>query len=471
MRIPFVGPSYQMDARSFDVQRTVNLYPLMAEVQGTKAVTALRGTPGRELFATVGGGPIRGCISSTSGRAFVVSGDSFYEILSDGTSTDHGSLNTQTNRVSIAENSTQIIIVDGQDGWIFTKATDTWAQIVDVDFPTCSIISYQDGYFLTFEDGSQKFYISALNDGTSWDPLDFTSVESSPDDLTGIISDNGNVWLFGNRSVEVYQNTGNVDFPFERIGGAIIQTGCAAGFTVQKFDNTIAWLGVDEQGRGVVWKAEGYQARRLSTQAIESKINSVESFDGSYAWVYHQQGHIFYVLQIKGLDTTFVYDGSTGLWHERQYQDASLNARKQDRGACHFFFNQKNLVGDTETGKIYNMALNIYADNGDEIIRERICPHIQDEKRVIEHSCFELDMEVGVGLTSGQGSDPQIMMQYSDDQGSTYSNELWRSIGKKGQYSTRVDWRQLGQSRDRVYKIQYSDPTFIQINEAYLNAT
>jgi hypothetical protein len=471
VKIPFVGSSYLMDARSFDVQRSINLYPLVSEVANSKSITALRGTAGLSLFATAGGGAIRGAFSSTSGRGYVVSSDGFYEVFANGTTTLRGSLNTQTKRVSMAENNDQIIVVDGTDGWIWTQSTDTWAQITDVNFPTCSIVSYQDGYFITFEDGTQKFYISAINDGTSWGALDFTSVESSPDNLTGILSDNGNVWLFGNRSVEVYQNTGNADFPFERIAGAIIQVGCASGFTVSKFDNSVAWLGQDEQGQGVVWRAEGYQAKRISTQAIESRIASAGDFTDSYAWVYHEQGHIFYCLQIKGLDTTLVYDGSTGQWHERMFKDPVTNTRTLHRGSCVMFFANKVLVGDRENGNIYHMSLAYQDDNGDEQIRERTSPHLQDEKRLVPHSCFELDMEVGIGLNSGQGSDPQIMLQYSDDGGYTWSSELWKTIGRMGNYRTRVDWRQLGLARDRVYRVRVSDPIFVQFNEAFLNAT
>lgn len=470
MKVPFVGSSYRMDARSFDVQRSINLYPLVSESNHSKSPTALRAAPGLELFATAGGGAIRGAISSTSGRAFVVSGQEFYEINTDGTTTLRGTLNTQVGNISIVENITQIMIVDGQDGWVFTKATNSFAQITDVNFPTTSIATYQDGYFIVIEDGTQNFYISAINDGTSWGALDFTTVESSPDDLVSLISDNGNLWLFGNRSTEVFQNTGAAAFPFQRIPGAVIQTGCAAAFTVQKFDNSVAWLGVDEQGRGVVWQADGYNARRLSTQAIERRINSVDNFQESYAWVYHQQGHLFYVLQIKGLDTSLVYDGSTGEWHERMYKNPITNNFEPHRGQCHFFFAQKNLVGDRESGNIYRLGLDVYDDNGDEQPKIRIAPIISDEKRLISHASFELDMEVGVGLTTGQGSNPQIMLQYSDDNGYTYSSELWTDIGAKGNYETRVVWRQLGSSRDRVYKIMITDPVFVQINEAYLNS-
>jgi hypothetical protein len=470
MIVPFVGGTYQMDALSFGVQRSINLYPIISEIDTNKSKTSLRSTAGLSLLATAGGGPIRGCISSTSGRAFVVSGTGFYEYKADMSTTLIGSINTFTTRVSIAENNGQIIIVDGQDGWIFDKNTDAFTQITDPDFPTCSIVSYQDGYFLTFEDGTQKFYVSAIEDGTSWDALDFTTVQSSPDNLTGIISDNGNVWLFGNRSTEVYQNTGGGSgFPFRRIGGAIIQTGCANGFTVQKFDNSIVWLGQDEQGTGVVWRANGYNAVRVSNKAIESRIEEATDYTDSYAWVYHEQGGIFYCLQIKGLDTTLVLDAATGQWHERDFLDTDTNTRQQHRGSCHMFFDQKNIVCDRANGNIYEQSLSIYDYAGSPMVKERTSPHYDDQKSNIIHNKFELDMEVGVGLTTGQGDNPQAMLQYSDDGGFTYGNELWTTIGKKGEYRTRVEWRRLGVARDRVYKLRISDPVQIQINEAYLN--
>ena len=187
--------------------------------------------------------------------------------------------------------------------------------------------------------------------------------------------------------------------------------------------------------------------------------------------MYHEQGHVFYCLQIRGLNTTLVYDGSTGQWHERVYTNPITGQEEQHRGSTHFFFNQKNLVGDRETGAIYDMDLRHYSDNGEELIRTRIAPHYQDEKRLVTYGSFELDMEVGVGTDTGQGKNPQIMMQYSNDGGNTWSSELFKSLGAIGQYKTRVRWLRLGRARDRVFKVSVSDPVFVQFNEAYINAS
>ena len=260
-------------------------------------------------------------------------------------------------------------------------------------------------------------------------------------------------------------------FPFQRIRGAIIETGCASQQTIQELDNALIWLGTDENGDAIVWRSNGYNAQRISTQAIERKIAESTNFKESYSWVYHERGHAYYMLQIKGLSTTLCLDMATNQWHERMYRNPSTNGEEQHRGTCHVFFKQKHLVGDRVNNKIYNMKLDHYTDDGDAIVRIRVSPHYAQEKRLITHAQLELDMEVGVGLQSGQGSDPQIMMQYSDNGGHTWSSELWKTIGKVGQYFTRVKWNKLGASRDRVYKVEISDPVFVQINEAILNGS
>lgn len=469
MKVPIVGPSYQMDAVSFDCQRTVNMFAILSESGTSKDVAALRLCPGYKKYAEAGGGPGRGGITTGRKRGFVVSGFGFYEINKDGTASLLGTLDTSVAWISMAENGDQVMIVDGPNGYIFTQSTNVFAKITDEHFPGGNVVNFCGGYFVVNKPLSPDAYISGLYNGFLWDPLDKTTVSANPGNIVGHITDRGGIWFFKGDSAEVYENTGNADFPFERVPGAIIPTGCEAAHTIKAVDNTLVWLGVDKQGRGVVWKAEGYNAVRISTQAIEKKIAESDEREESYSWVYHQQGHVFYCLQVKGLDTTLVYDFSTKLWHERQYLDRTLNAYKQHRGAAHFFFDNKNLILDRENGNIYELSLDIYDFDGEPQVWTRISPHYELERALIAHNKLELDCEVGRGLQSGQGSDPQIMMRYSNDGGRTWSAEIWRSLGKVGQYLRRVSWHRLGVARDRVYWLSGSDPVFFQMNAAYIN--
>ena len=471
MKVPgFVGPSYQMDAVSFDHQRSVNMFPISSESGSSKNVGALRWTAGLEEFAPTGGGPIRGC-TEADGRSFWVSGDMFYEVLADGSSVALGLLLTATSRCTVSYNGTQIMVIDGTYGYIFTLADNSFVQITSPGFPSPAVYgTFQDNYFIAVKGGTAQFYISAIGDGLSWDVLDFVSVESSPDDLVCVVSDGTNLWCLGKTTVEVFTNTGAAAFPFERIPGAVIQSGCAAPFTAIIYDNALTWLGQDDRGGSIVWRANGYSAARISTQAIEKKIATSSNPIESYAYTYYEQGHAFYVLQVKGLNTTLCADAATGnLWHEKSYRNPSTGLDEQHRATCHVFFNNMNLVGDREFGVVYRQSLYFSDDNGDEIIRIRIFPHMQDEKNLLTFNCLELDVEAGRADQIGQGSDPQLMMKYSDDGGFSWSNERWVSVGRTGQYRKRALFTRCGSARDRVWWVSFSDPAFSQLNDAYVN--
>jgi hypothetical protein len=467
MKLPLTGPTYTLDSRSFAAERCVNLIPIVSESGKSKEPDGLQGSPGLDLFSTAGGGPIRNGFV-TADRAFVVSGNTLYELSDTGTATSRGTLNSSTNRVSMAANATQLMIVDGADGYILTLATNNFAEIADADFPGGDVVAFIDQYFVVNRPGTAQFFISAIGDGTSWDALDFTTVESNPDDLVSLLANQGELILGGKDTTEVYYNSGNASFPFERIRGAVMPVGIAAAHTLQRFDNSAVWLGRDENGRGVVWRANGYQPVRISTKAIERLIATTdEDISESYAWVYHQQGHIYYCLQVKGLDTTLVYDGSTGLWHERTYYDPNLSQERQHRASCHFFFAENNMVGDRESGKIYKLRLDVYDDEGDEIRRIRRFPAPHNEGKRIFWDALHIDCEPGVGLSSGQGSDPQMVLRYSNDGAHTWSEELTAPMGALGNYKGRSRFTRLGSSRDRVYEVVITDPVQVMLIGAY----
>jgi hypothetical protein len=171
---------------------------------------------------------------------------------------------------------------------------------------------------------------------------------------------------------------------------------------------------------------------------------------------YTQEGHAFYVLTFEALDKTYVFDITTGQWHRRGYWSDTEQHRV--KYIYQTYFNGKNYVGDRDAAKVYELSLDTYTDNGSVIRRERTAQHIHSDRKRLYFQSFELDMDRGQGLVTGQGSDPQIMLQYSDDGGETWSNEHWTDSGEKGKYKTRVLWRRLGYSRDRVFKVAVTDP-------------
>ncbi len=472
MKTPILGSTYVARSVNAADARMINLFPEVVPEAG-KEPAYLQRCPGLLNLATIGDGPIRGLwsFSSDNSVAFVVSGNSLYKINTSYTSTLLGTI-TGTGPVSMADNGTQLFIAANGPSYIYNNTTNVFSQITDGDFPGAVTVGYLDGYFVFNEPNSQKIWITQLLDGLSVDPLDFASAEGSPDGVVGIIIDHREVWVYGTNSVEVWYDAGTQDFPLQRIQGAFNEIGCISAYTIAKMDNGIFWLGADARGQGIVYRANGYTGQRISTHAVEWHIQQYGNLTDALAYTYQQDGHSFYVLIFPSANTTWVYDVATGAWHERAgWNNGSFT---RHRSNCQMAFNNKIIVGDYEDGNIYAFDLDTYADNGQiqKWLRTwRALPTGQNDLRRTAHHSLQIDLESGVGLNIGQGSDPEVMLRWSDDGGHTWSNEHTASIGKIGQYYRRVFFRRLGMTmklRDRVYELSMTDPVKTAIMGAEL---
>jgi hypothetical protein len=461
-QFPFIGASYLSRSRNFDAQRCVNLFPEASGSGTSKSIAMLIGTPGLTLFSTLAGGGVRGCIRFTASQSIVVVGGNVYSVTTAGVGTLFGTVINRSTPVSMASNGTTIMLVTGTEGYFITPnvnpALSTIVQIINAAFLGADRVDYIDGYFVFNQPGTGRFQITGLF-GTTISPLDFATAEGSPDLLISLIVNQREVWLFGENSTEVFFDSGNALFPFQRIQGAFIEQGCAAKYSPAKSGTTLFWLSADDRGQGMVLKANGYQPQRVSTHAIEYAIAQYSRIDDAIGYTYQQEGHIFYVLTFPTGNATWVFDESTQLWHERAWRnpvDATLN---RHRSNCQMAFAGKVIVGDWESGKLYSLNLDAYDDNGDILPAIRQCAHeaSPDDTWQFFHRLW-IDMETGVGLNSGQGSDPQVMLEWSDDGGHTFPNQMWASAGKIGEYRRRVNYRRLGKSRDRVWRATITDP-------------
>jgi len=503
MKTPILGSTYVARSVNAADSRMVNLFPEIVPEGGLEPAFLSR-TPGLRLLTTCGTGPVRGMWQTTT-YGYVVSGTELYRVDSTWTATKLGDV-TGTGPVSMADNGIQIFIACNPDGFIYNMTTGVFQQITDPDFPGAITVSYLDGYFVFNEPDSQRFWITAIFDGTNIDALDFASAEGSPDGIVSIIVDHRELWLFGTNSIEVWYDSGATDFPFTRIQGAFNEIGCAAPYSVAKLDNGLFWLGSDARGRGIVYRANGYTGQRISTHAVEWHIQQYAHLGDAIGYTYQQDGHAFYVLVFPDAKTTWVYDVSTGAWHERASWINS--AFDRHRGNCQMAFSDEIAIGDFANGNVYAFDLEVYADNGDTqrwLRKWRALPTGQNDlKRTAQHA-LQLDCETGVGLdgldpsetfymmtqaddflvteagdyliedfVGTVGFDPQVMLRWSDDGGHTWSNEHWRSMGKIGQYGYRTIWRRLGMTtklRDRVYEITGTDPVKIAIMGAELQVS
>lgn len=453
MKIPFGVNSYKSQSLPVSAQRLVNMY---AEKQPPDAKTdvAVFGHPGILTFATCGIGPaIRG-MHKMGGVAYIVSGQRLYSVTSGGVATDLGGNISGTAPVSMDDNGSQLVIVNGTNGYLYSS-TLGFTLISDADFNAAETVQFFDQRFLLDWKNTNKFFASDSLDGTSYGALVFASAETRPDNVKAVVLLKQVLLVFGESSIEPWQDIGAANFPFERVPGVVIERGLAAPRATAKEDNTVFFLGEDRR----FYRLDGFTPIGVSTPAIEAEWQGYSIVSDCYCFSYSWAGHKFIVVTFPTANKSWVLDIQTSLWHERESLD--LNGRSLGRwlGNCALDCYDKILIGDAYSGKIGYLSASTYNEFGLNTQGLVTSPPVHSDRKRLFISRLELDIEAGVGITTGQGSNPEWMLRISKDGGRTYTNrQIWRSAGAIGQYRTRLRWLRLGQARERVFELTTSDP-------------
>ena len=460
MQIPFATQSYKSRSLPVSSQRCVNMFA-EAQQSGSKSQMPIFGVPGILPFAVCGTGPVRG-VWKMAGVLYVVSGARLYSVTSTGAATDIGGSILGVGKVAMSDNGTQLCIVNGTQGYIYS-VSGGFQLITDPAFNPAKTVIFFDNYFVFDWNGTNQFFISNTLDGLNYDPLAFASAEVSPDYVLATVNQQENLLIFGQTTIETWYDSGDVNFPFNRYDGATIERGCVAPLSPLKEDNSVFFLGDDL----IFYRLNGVVPVRISTHAIENAWSKYPIQSDATTWSYTWQGHKFIVLTFPSGNATWIYDIATNLWHERISFNEAGESMQRWRVSCGINCYDKILVGDAYNGNIGYLKEGIHTEYGNLLQAYMTAPVIHsDRKRVFMHK-FELDVQAGVGLTDGQGSDPQFMLDWSDDGGHTWSAlQLWNSAGRIGNYLKRLRWLRLGQFRQRVMRLTISDPVTRTIIDA-----
>jgi hypothetical protein len=445
--VPLFGLGTQGKSLNVNAQSRKNLY---VEVQQDpeKHVLTLYPTPGLATFVNFGATPIRGTYEHGE-LMYVVHRNKLYSVTAAGVATARGTLLTYSGRVSISDNGAQLMIVDGDYGYIYTVATTTLAQIVHADFPGGDMVAFLNGRFIVNNPATGEFAISGVYDGTSWDALDFATAEADPDNIVGLIVESGQLALFGGKTTEFWGDNGAADFPLGRIGSAAIEWGLAARWSLTKFMDGLMFLRKNRIGGLQVCIQSGASAQAVSTPELDNEFSNYTTVSDASGFAYVSGGHAFYQINFPTEGKSWLYDGKA--WSELE------SGGGRHRAEMHQSFQNKSYVTDYENGKLYLLDDSVYSDDGATIVREFTSRH-QASGALKTLSELWLEMEAGVGLQTGQGTTPQVMMQISRDGGHTWGNEIWREFGAAGEYKARAKWNRLGQARDFVFRFRVTDP-------------
>ncbi len=446
-----IGPSYHLADRKAAVQSAVNCF--VQKLEGDSLMLA--SAPGRVQIADLGA-DVRGS-HSVEGRWFVVAGSVLYEVSADGAATARGAI-AGSGFVGMAHNGTQLAIVTGNDLYVLALSTNALTQITVEGWLGSDDVHELDGYFIFVDPGTEQFYLSAIDDGTSLNALDFSSADSAPDSVVTHRVLHRQLWLLGERTSEIWIDSGDEAFPFVRYNSYTVEVGIVGKRAAINAADTLFFIGQTSRGTGLVYMIVGNQPQRVSTLAVEEALAGSTDLSAATMWAYQVQGHEFIGINAPGLASTWVYDAATQTWHERAEWDADW---QQDRAKLHTFVHGAQYCADA-FGKLYRLDDTVNTLAGLPLVRERTWPHlIAQSLEPTTYRCLEL------ACTTGHGG--SMTLEVSNDGGSVWGAPLLRSLGEVGQRMKRVSWYRLGTAVNRVFRLRCSDAVPFAIHLAALD--
>ena len=492
----FIFGANESQAFSADQQRTINWYVETTQAPGAPARAALLPTPGVKFLGNSNAGLKTGLTAPgrahffESGREFAVVGTKLFEINQAGTMTYRGTVTQDENPATISSNGDaggQLLICSGTNAYYYVLSTNVLTQITGMD-GLATMGDFLDGYGLILDSATSTLYVSALADMSSWTPgTNFTRRSVASDPWVAMKVLGRYVWLLGSQTSEAWYNAGGL-FPLALHPSSLVRYGCAAPWSVGVAEQSLLWLGSSRLGEGYVVETQGFTPRVVSSFAVQNDINKLGGIATAQGDVYIDSGHTFYLLSFGSGGKTWAYDLTEQIWAERGTWIAEDSEWVAWRPRWHVQAFGESRWLDSETGQVWLASKDFHVDvtaapgnkhqfswGGTPTVtdyrplrRLRRAPAIYAEQERIFYSSFEVELESGKGLKTGQGSDPHVMMRLSNDGGKTWSAESWVTADKIGEYQARVNWHRMGQARRRVFEISVTDPIPWTITNAYL---
>ena len=452
--VPVIGPAYEAREVPISAQVTKGLYPEVTP-EG-RVFVSLRAFPGLKDFATLSGAN-RGS-HTMEDVLYAVNGTSLYAVDATGAETNLGTVEGG-GRCDFDDNGTQLAIATGGKAYVYTVA-DGLQEVADTDLVNPTTVGYLNSQFIwdnnSATSSSGEFVSSAVGDATDISALDFAVAESHPDDILRIMVHNQLVYFFGSKTIEPWYNSGVGRPPFTRVQGGVRPYGLIGPWAVADKGELIYFVDQDRVPR----RLSGLAVEPIGTVPLGKEWASYATVEDCVVYAYTLDSQNFIQFNFPIADRTWVYHEQSNSWFQLSYgvEDA------RHRGIAYEYVYGKHIVADHSNGKLYELDYDTYTDNGAVIQRRRTTASIhsglygeQGREMFIDRVGFI--MQTGEGLTTGQGSDPQLMVRFSDDMGRTWSAELWYPLGVGGDYLKRVVLTEQGAAHERIYELTYSDPT------------
>lgn len=455
-------------------QRRLNCYYELRP-DGDKAKVVIYGTPGLALkytLASPGNTPTRAIMGVADTSLYAVVGNQFQSLSPAGMPVNTATIGTSSGLCSLAANpaGSQICMVDGSQGYVYVAATGLINFLPTGSWfvPGAKTLTNVGGYFVSEYPGTAEFGVSNINDATTGSSLSFGTAAAYPDVLLAVDNLAGNLLLFCSGHMEFWQPIGTPppSQPFAPIQSATNQWGLGAVFSRSQVDDSLIVLMKSRQGTRRIVQIRGYVATPISEE-IDAVINTPGFiYTDAVSMTFQVDKHAFYRITFPTMGRTFDFDCSTGIWNEAQ-TGLTPNYAARHQGNLSTSFAGETLVTDYANSNIYTLDPTAFTDNGVTILREIITRHTVRGFNRFRVPRLYLDMETGVGLSTGaiQDTDPQLGIEVSKDNGRSWLPQRLVSVGKLGHYLQRVNARRFGQARVFTWRFRYTAATKFVITD------
>lgn len=461
----FVGPSNRARSATIASDQAINIFLETTTITEEIKLKTFYGTPGMKFFMTLDTLGCRG-IFEQDNRCWAVFGDTLYELnIAAKTSSVLGTVPNDGLPVSFSCNGRggeQMVCLASGSLFVFNLISNTLSAAIVLPLTNAPVyVDFIDGYFLLLEAATVRVWFSNLEDGTTWDALDFFARSQTSDNVLGIKVFRDRVWVFGGVTSEVYYDSGDLLNPFVPYPGSVMQEGTINQTSITVQGESVYWVAQDSIGQNRMVSAVDYAPTVISTPPISFALAAFATTTDCEALAYEQEGHPFIAWTFPTGDQTWVWDAREQTWHQRASFNLSTSTYHRWRARGLATANGLLLTGDYATGLLCVLDMDTFVDEDERVIkRARRAPYLSQENQWMFIDQIELGLQPGVGLSSGQGSAPAAMLSLSKDAGASWTPPINAGLGAMGANLARAIWRKLGRVRaDRlVIEITQTDP-------------
>ncbi|WP_299077185.1 packaged DNA stabilization protein [uncultured Paraglaciecola sp.] len=446
VNIPLIGPTYTNRSLPVNAQVTRGFYATVnLDVGGERL--SFQPFPGLKPFAT-GVGASRGA-GTLNGVLYEVMGGSLYKISSNGSATSLGSIEG-VGRCKLEEATNNLVITTGV-GRPYSYDGSTLTQGTDIDLPSANTVTYINRR-VVYDSSNGDVAFSDLSNPLSVNSANVIIAEAKQDDMVAVYAYKQQLLAFGTESIQPMYNSGTGNPPYAFILNATQEVGLAAAHSVSSNNKFLYFLGSDN----TIYQMAGLSLRSIGNPAIGQAIAGYSSVSDAFGLCFTLDNTNFYMISFTNGDETWLYNEDAGIWTNLSFgTDGS-----QHLIASYNRVYGKDLVTDRRNGNVYELDFDTHTDNGDIIQRRRDTASIDGATfgkagADIFMNSLLLEIEPGTSLVT---SESQIIMQYSDDNGRSWSAERWRPIGAQGEYRHEIEWFGLGTFKRRMFRFTMTDP-------------